>query len=84
MNSYHLAPDHEAAYIEERKNKCEHCQPEHEDTTKWLESVSNQDLLFAVYRQYGINPNTVYLEFEAEIITRENESIIPELAEEVA
>ena len=84
MKSYHLAPEHEVAYMEERKNKCEHCQPEHEYTTKWLESVSNQDLLYTVYSEYGINPNTVYLEFEAEITMRKEERIIPELAEEVA
>ena len=85
MNNYHWTSEQEAAYLEERKNKCEHCQPEHKDTMKWLENVSNQDLLYAVYKQYGINPNTVYKEYEAEIIAvREEERIIPELIEEVA
>ena len=84
MKNYHWTPDHEEAYKEERKNKCEHCQPEHEETTKWLENVSNQDLLFAVYKEYGITPHTIYKEFEAEIIIREEERIIPELIEHVA
>ncbi len=84
MNTYHWTPEHEAAYLDERKNKCEHCEPEHEETVKWIESISNQDLLYAVYRQYGITPNTVYKEFEAEIIIRAEERIAPELIEEVA
>ena len=84
MNNYQWTPEDEAAYMEERKNRCEHCQPEHEDTVKWLESVSNQDLIFAVYSQYGINPDTIYKEFEAEITIHEEGRIIPELIEEVA
>ena len=84
MNTYQWTPEHEAAYLEERKNKCEHCQPEHVDTIRWLQSVSNQDLIFAVYSQYGINPDTIYKEFEAEITVREKERIIPELIEHVA
>ena len=84
MKNYHWTPDHEAAYKEERKYKCEHCHPEHEETTKWLENVSNQDLLYAVYREHGITPNTIYLEFEAEITIREEERILPELIEHVA
>ena len=82
MNNW--TPETEAAYLEERKNKCEHCQPEHEETAKWLESICNQDLLYSVYKQYGINPNTVYREFEAEINIRVQETIVPELIEEVA
>ena len=84
MKNYHWTPEHEAAYMEERKNKCEHCQPEHEDTSKWLESVSNQDLIYTIYRQYGINPDTIYKEFEAEIAIRTEERIVPELIEHVA
>jgi len=84
MNTNQWIPEHEAAYMEERKYKCEHCQPEHEETIKWLESVANQDLIFAVYKQYGINPDTIYKEFEAEITLREQERIIPELIEDVA
>lgn len=84
MNDYRWIPDHEAAYMEERKNKCEHCQPEHEETTKWLESVSNQNLLYAVYKEYSITPDILYKEFEAEISIREEERIIPELIEHVA
>ena len=84
MNTYHWTPEHEAAYLEERKNKCEHCQPEHKETTKWLESISNQDILYAVYKQYGINPNTLYKEFEDEIVIHAEERIVRELIEEVA
>jgi hypothetical protein len=84
MNTYHLIPEHEAAYLEERKYKCEHCEPEHEETQKWLESVSNQDILFAVYHQHGIPPHIVYEEFHAEINIRQQERIIPEPHEEVA
>jgi len=84
MNTNQWTPENEAAYMEERKYKCEHCQPEHEETIKWLESVANQDLIFAVYKQYGINPDTIYKEFEAEITLREQERIIPELIEDVA
>ena len=84
MKNYHWTPDHEAAYKEERKYKCEHCHPEHEETISWLESVSNQDLIFAVYRQYGINPDTIYKEFEAEVASREEKMVIPELIEDVA
>lgn len=84
MNTYQWTPEDEAAYLEERKNKCEHCHPEHEETISWLESVSNQDLIFAVYRQYGINPDTIYKEFEAEVASREEKMVIPELIEDVA
>jgi hypothetical protein len=84
MKNYHWTPEYEAAYMEERKNKCEHCQPEHEETAKWLESVCNQDLLYAVYKEYGINPATIYMEYEAEITVRKEERIIPELIEHVA
>jgi len=84
MNTYHWTPEHEAAYLEERKNKCEHCQPEHKETAKWFESICNQDILYAVYKQYGINPNTVYKEFEDEIIIHAEERIVRELIEEVA
>ena len=84
MKIYRWTPDDEAAYLEERKYKCEHCHPEHEDTIKWLESVSNQNIIYAVYSQYGINPDTIYKEFEAEITLREENRIIPELIEDVA
>lgn len=84
MNNYHWTPEHEAAYMEERKNRCEHCHPENEDTIKWLESVANQELIYAVYSQYGINPDTIYKEFEVEITVREKERILPELIEHVA
>ena len=84
MNSYQWIPEHEAAYLEERKYKCEHCQPEHEETIKWLESVANQDLIFAVYTKYGINPDIIYKEFEAGLTLLEKERIIPELREHVA
>ncbi|HUQ65343.1 MAG TPA: hypothetical protein VM101_04275 [Flavitalea sp.] len=84
MINYHRPPKHEAAYLEERKNKCEHCHPKHEVTQKWLENVSNQDILFKVHQQYGITPATVYHEFEAEITIRLEESIVPEPREEVA
>jgi len=84
MNNYHWTPEHEAAYMEERKNRCEHCHPENEDTIKWLESVANQELIYAVYSQYGINPDTIYKEFEVEIAVREKERILPELIEHVA
>jgi hypothetical protein len=84
MNNYQWTPEDEAAYFEERKSKCDHCHPVHEDTIKWLESVANQDLIYSVYSQYGINPDTIYKEFEAEITVREKERIIPELIEHVA
>ena len=84
MNNYRWTPEDEAAYLEERKNRCEHCQPEHEETIKWLEGVASQDLIHALYSQYGINPDTIYKEFEAEITVREKERIIPELIEHVA
>jgi hypothetical protein len=83
MNNYHWTPEDEAAYMEERKYRCDHCQPEHEDTARWLESVANQDLIHTVYSRYGINPNTIYKEFEAEISLREDR-FIPELIEDVA
>ena len=84
MNTYHWTSEHEAAYLEERKNKCEHCQPEHKETAKWLESISNQEILYAVYKKYGINPNTLYKEFEDEIIIHADERIVREPIEEVA
>ena len=84
MNTYHWTPEHEAAYMEERKNKCEHCLPVHEETQKWLQSATNHDILFAVYKQYGITPDTVYQEFEAEIMIHDHERIVPEPREEVA
>ena len=65
MNNYRWTPEDEAAYLEERKNKCDHCHPAHEHTIKWLESVANQDLIYSLYSQYGINPDTIYKEFEA-------------------
>lgn len=84
MKNYNWTPEHEAAYLEERKNRCEHCHPTHEDTIKWLESVANQELIYTVYSQHGINPDTIYKEFEAEITVREKERILPELIEHVA
>lgn len=84
MNKYNWAREDEAAYIEERKNRCEHCQPEHEDTIKWLENVANQDLVYSLYSQYGINPDTIYKEFEAEITVPGEERIITEPIEHVA
>jgi len=84
MNNNHWTPEHEAAYMEERKYRCDHCHPEHEDTTRWLESVANQELIYTVYSRYGINPDTIYKEFEAEIALRQQDIIIPEAIEHVA
>ena len=58
--------EHEAAYLEERKNQCDHCQPDQEETIAWLESVTAQDIVHSVFAKYGIHPKDVYREFEAE------------------
>ena len=73
----------EEAYREERKNRCDHCHPDHDETLKWLDNVANMELIYAVYSQYGINPDTIYKEFEAEITVHE-ERIIPEPIVDVA
>ena len=83
MNTNQWTSEDEAAYMEERKYRCEHCHPEHEETIKWLDNAANQELIYAVYSRHGINPNTIYKEFEAEIILLE-QKIIPELIEDVA
>lgn len=58
--------EHEAAYLEERKNKCEHCQPVQDETITWLESLSVQDIVYTAYKKYGIHPKDIYNEFENE------------------
>ena len=83
MNIKQWTSRDEEAYREERKNRCDHCHPDHDETLKWLDNVANMELIYAVYSQYGINPDTIYKEFEAEIILRE-QRIIPELIEDVA
>lgn len=84
MKNYKWAREHEEAYLEERKSRCEHCYPEHEETIKWLDNVANQELVRTLYRQYGINPDTIYKEFEAEIELQTEERMIPEPIEHVA
>jgi hypothetical protein len=69
VNTSGWTGEHEAAYLEERKNKCDHCHPEQEESMKWLESRSAQDLVYSVYRQFGIHPKTIYREFEEESAT---------------
>lgn len=84
MSTCRWTPDDETAYLEERKYICEHFQPEHEDTIRWLESVTTQDLIYAVYRRYGIHPATIYKEFEAENSLCNEDRIISGLIEDVA
>lgn len=76
-------PDHEVAYMEERKLKCEYCAPEHESTVSWLESVTNQDLVFALYERYGIPPAIIYSEFQEELSIVETDEQITSLVEEL-
>jgi len=76
--------EHEAAYFEERKNKCEHCQPDNEVTISWLESVAAQDLVHTAFAKYGISPKTIYSEYEQEFATvysvEQIEAFVQELA----
>jgi hypothetical protein len=65
-NSTRWTMEDEALYLEERKYRCECCDPEHEATIKWLESSNSQDLVVSVYKTYGIPPHVVFREFEDE------------------
>jgi hypothetical protein len=59
--------EQDAAYLEERKNKCEYCHPEHNETIEWLESLTAQEVVFAAYTQHGIDPKTIYKEYLLEL-----------------
>jgi hypothetical protein len=59
--------EQEAAYHEERKNKCEYCEPENSETLEWLENLTAQEVVIAAYRQHGISPKIIYQEYFEEL-----------------
>jgi hypothetical protein len=61
--------EHEEAYHEERKNKCEHCHPQQEESMSWFDNVTAQDIVHEVYKRYGIDPKIIYREYELEFTT---------------
>ncbi|RYF93436.1 MAG: hypothetical protein EOO00_06260 [Chitinophagaceae bacterium] len=65
LNEREWTSEHEA-YHEERKNKCEHCHPEQEESISWTENVAIQELIYTAYSKYGIDPKIIYREYELE------------------
>lgn len=84
LNDSEWMSEHETAYLEERKNKCEHCLPDHEETIAWLEGVCAQDIVYEAFKKYGISPKIIYKEFEEEFSSvytaEEIEVFVQELA----
>lgn len=76
--------EHEEAYFEERKNKCEHCHPESDEAISWLESVAAQDLVHTAFAKYGIDPKTIYREYEQEFASVYTVEEIEVFVQEVA
>lgn len=76
--------EHDAAYFEERKNKCEHCQPESDETISWLESVAVQDLVHTAFAKYGIAPKMIYQEYEQEFASVYTAEEIEVFVQEIA
>ena len=66
LNEREWMSEHEEAYHEERKNKCEHCHPEQEESMSWFENIASGDLVYTAYSKYGIDPKIIYREYELE------------------
>jgi hypothetical protein len=57
----------EVLYLEERKYRCESCDPKNEATIRWLEGSVCQGMVISVYKTHGIPPHVIYKEFEEEL-----------------
>ena len=75
LNTNGWTSEHEAAYHEERKNRCDYCHPEQEETISWLESIAALDMVHAVYRQHGIPPHIIYKEHYEESVKSQVEKL---------
>lgn len=69
LNEREWMGEHEEAYREERKHKCDHCHPEQEESMSWFENTAAKDLVYAAFSRYGIHPKTIYQEYELEFAT---------------
>lgn len=68
LNMNGWTSEHEAAYHEERKHKCDYCHPEQEETINWLESICAQHMIHEVYKVHGIPPHIIYKEYYEESV----------------